>query len=72
MAPDHLAGAWIRDEARGEAMLDLLQATVTEELVQQRVEDRDPLTAADLLGDIDAQLAGALGQPGADVSAAPL
>jgi hypothetical protein len=53
-------------------MLDLLQPTVTEELVQQRVEDRDPLTAADLLGDIDAQLAGALGQPGADVSAAPL
>jgi hypothetical protein len=56
-------------QARGELLLELGEAVLGEELVQQRVEVRVTCSKPDVLGDVDVESGSSLGEPGGGVVA---
>ena len=60
-----LARAWVRDQARGELALDLVELELGDEVVQQGVQSWVTQAMSDLLVDVDAERTRSFAQPGA-------
>jgi hypothetical protein len=66
---DDLAGSRIGHETFGEAVFEVLEVALHEELVQERVDGGMAFSAPDVLGDVDLNSACSSGDPSGGIVA---
>jgi len=66
---DDLASSRIRHETSGEAVFELMEVVLDQELVQERIDGGMAFSAPDVLGDVDSKFARSFGEPSGGIVA---